>query len=165
MTQPLSRKDLVTILDWTRQDIETVFATTREQKPLARAHKLPASHPGRTLACIFHKPSLRTRVSFEVAMTQLGGCLRDVGGAPATAPDDASRRVARLLDRPGQVDHHVFHQISERCQHARTVGGRSTRHTFPTTPPRGGVSGSGRPPARPPGAVVSPLCAVSCEGS
>lgn len=70
--QRLSSKDLVTILDLSRGDIETIFETTRRQKPLAREHCLEHSHPNRTLACIFHKPSLRTRISFEIAIQQLG---------------------------------------------------------------------------------------------
>lgn len=67
------KKDLLTVLDLTRGEI---------QRLLARAHALKAMHKqgadhrpltGKTLAMIFDKPSTRTRVSFEAGMAQLGG--------------------------------------------------------------------------------------------
>ncbi len=50
-----------------------VLNLAREIKALHRARKNPSYFAGRTLAMIFQKPSLRTRVSFEAGMTQLGG--------------------------------------------------------------------------------------------
>ena len=58
---------------------------------------------GRTLALLFEKPSLRTRVSFEVAMQQLGGeTLFAAGGefmvGSRETPEDAARVLSRYVD-------------------------------------------------------------------
>jgi ornithine carbamoyltransferase len=58
---------------------------------------------GRTLALLFEKPSLRTRVSFEVAMQQLGGeTLFAAGGefmlGTRETPEDAARVLSRYID-------------------------------------------------------------------
>jgi ornithine carbamoyltransferase len=58
---------------------------------------------GKTLAMIFEKPSLRTRASFSVAMTQLGGAgllLRDeeVGLGRREAVQDVARVLAGMCD-------------------------------------------------------------------
>ncbi len=59
--------------------------------------------PRKTLAMIFEKPSLRTRVSFAVAMTQLGGAgllLREeeVGLGTREAAQDVARVISSMCD-------------------------------------------------------------------
>ena len=68
MTKPTS---LVSLFDWERSEIEEVLAlaATMKRDPGAYRHALS----GKSLAMIFEKSSTRTRVSFEVGMTQLGG--------------------------------------------------------------------------------------------
>jgi len=61
-------KNLISLNDLTKEDIESIFRKTAELKG-----KRTKDLDGRTLAMFFEKPSTRTRVSFEVAMTQLGG--------------------------------------------------------------------------------------------
>lgn len=58
---------------------------------------------GRTLALLFEKPSLRTRVSFEVAMQQLGGVTLFAAGnefmvGSRETPEDAARVLSRYVD-------------------------------------------------------------------
>jgi ornithine carbamoyltransferase len=58
---------------------------------------------GRQLALVFEKPSLRTRVSFQVAMRHLGGetiylAPQEVGLGEREAINDVSRVLARYVD-------------------------------------------------------------------
>ncbi len=67
------QKDLISIYDLTKEDIEKIFDLTKEIKE--RLKKGEEDHPlkGKTLGMIFAKPSTRTRISFEVGIFQLGG--------------------------------------------------------------------------------------------
>jgi len=62
---------LLNFKDWTQQQIEEVINKAIEIK--ANPRKWQESLQDKSLAMIFQKTSTRTRVSFEVAMTQLGG--------------------------------------------------------------------------------------------
>ena len=59
--------------DLSAAEIEAVFAISRDLEEKYRAGQRDALLPGRVLALVFEKPSLRTRVSFESAMAHLGG--------------------------------------------------------------------------------------------
>ncbi len=66
-------KDLLSIRDLTASEIDGLFDLAADLKAQQRkgiAHPLLT---GKTLAMIFEKPSLRTRVTFEVGMAQLDG--------------------------------------------------------------------------------------------
>ena len=64
-------KHLISLKDYSRDDIEEIFALAEKMKADPSAYKQALA--GKTLAMIFQKPSTRTRVSFEVGMFQLGG--------------------------------------------------------------------------------------------
>ena len=64
-------RHLLTLEDWSREDIAEAIAMAREVK--ANPAKYADALRGKTLCMIFEKPSLRTRLSFETGMTQLGG--------------------------------------------------------------------------------------------
>ncbi|HDN75804.1 MAG TPA: ornithine carbamoyltransferase [Acidilobales archaeon] len=74
MWRSLKGKDLISVADLSREEIWAIFETTKNLK--ARYYSGELIIPllkGKVLAMIFQKPSTRTRVSFEVAMHQLGG--------------------------------------------------------------------------------------------
>src|SRR5262249_13841186 len=79
---------------------------------------VPADHPlaGRSLAMIFEKPSLRTRVSFEMAMVHLGGhatylAPAEVGLGRRESVADVARVVSRYVD--GIVLRTFAHETTE----------------------------------------------------
>ncbi|HMA75985.1 MAG TPA: ornithine carbamoyltransferase [Candidatus Krumholzibacteriaceae bacterium] len=99
----LSKKDFVSLRDFSRDELEAIMDLCREQKPKAKSFSLKPTHPGRVLGCIFHKPSLRTRVSFEIAIRQLGGSSlyltdRELGIGSREAPKDVAEVLSRYLD-------------------------------------------------------------------
>jgi ornithine carbamoyltransferase len=77
-------KHLLTLHDFTAEEILQIIKTAEHLKMQCA---MSESHPllqGKTIGMIFQKPSLRTRVSFEAGMTQLGGHAIYLG------PDDIS---------------------------------------------------------------------------
>ena len=65
----LKGRSFTKVADWSRSELEAVLDLAGELK-LDRHRRLL---PGRTIGLIFHKPSTRTRVSFGVGISQLGG--------------------------------------------------------------------------------------------
>ena len=69
----LKGKDLLTLLDYTSQEVQDLILLATQLKKLTKEGKCPRLLEGKTLGMIFEKSSTRTRVSFEVGMQQLGG--------------------------------------------------------------------------------------------
>ena len=92
----MQRRHLTSILDLSPEDLERVL-------DVALAIKRDGSGPvlsGQTLALLFEKPSLRTRVSFEVAMARLGGRALYLSGREVQMGDrEPVQDVARVLSR------------------------------------------------------------------
>jgi ornithine carbamoyltransferase len=63
-------KDFLQITDFTRDEAIEVLNLCKDMK---EGKVAPKPLAGKTAACIFHKPSLRTRISFEVGIHELGG--------------------------------------------------------------------------------------------
>jgi len=93
------KKDLLSIADLDREDIESLIEQARRMKQEGATPLLS----GRTLAFLFVKPSLRTRVSFEIAMYQLGGHAiylspEEVGMGKREPVVDIARVLSRYVD-------------------------------------------------------------------
>jgi ornithine carbamoyltransferase len=76
----------------------------------------PRSLEGRTLAMFFEKPSLRTHVTFEAGMTQLGGHAilllpEQVGVGTRETPGDVARNLSRWVD--GLLARTFHHELVE----------------------------------------------------
>lgn len=68
------KRDFVAITDFSREEIFETLALAKELKELQRDGTAPQPLSGKSVGLIFHKASLRTRISFEVGISQLGGC-------------------------------------------------------------------------------------------
>ncbi|MCH7761641.1 ornithine carbamoyltransferase [candidate division TA06 bacterium] len=94
------KKDLVSITDLTKIEIEKIFDLTAKQKS---GEILDTPLKGKTLTMIFEKPSLRTRVTFETGMTQLGGSAiylspSDIQLGKRERVKDVARNLSRWCD-------------------------------------------------------------------
>jgi aspartate carbamoyltransferase catalytic subunit len=71
-TNHFFNRDIVSIKDFSRYDLEFIFSVTDRVEGL-RPRERAEFGKGRTLAYVFYEPSTRTRMSFEAAMASLGG--------------------------------------------------------------------------------------------
>jgi ornithine carbamoyltransferase len=96
-------KDFISLADWSADDLWALLERARELKDLDRRGQRPPVLQGRVLAMFFEKPSLRTHVTFEAGMNQLGGhaiLLRpeQVGIGTRESPADVARNLSRWVD-------------------------------------------------------------------
>jgi ornithine carbamoyltransferase len=95
------KKDLVTLAQLSQDEILKIISLAEKIK------KAPLNYgtalKDKTLLMIFEKPSLRTRISFEVGMTQLGGhaIYYDLANSPMGKKEsvaDTARAASRYVD-------------------------------------------------------------------
>jgi ornithine carbamoyltransferase len=118
----LKGRSFTRIADWSRDELQMLLDLAGELKA-ERAHRRELRVlPGRTLALIFRKPSTRTRISSEVAISELGGMALYVPAADLqlsrgeTTRDTAlvlSRMVSAILIRTFEQD-----EVEEFAEHA-----------------------------------------------
>jgi ornithine carbamoyltransferase len=97
----LRGRNVLTITDLGADELTSLIAVAQTLK--ARGREQMTLLRGKTLVMLFEQPSLRTRVSFETGMTQLGGHAiavngGDVGIGSRETPEDAARVLSRYGD-------------------------------------------------------------------
>ena len=94
---------LISLVDWDADRIRRLLDLAGTLKVQAMEDALEPTLERKTLALVFEKPSMRTRVSFEVAMTQLGGATTylskdDVNLGVREPIKDGARVLSRYVD-------------------------------------------------------------------
>ena len=99
----LKGKDLLSIHELSRDEVEEILSLAQELKEKQKAGIPHRLLEGKSLGMIFEKSSTRTRVSFEVGMYQLGGqalflSSRDLQLGRGEPIKDTARVLSRYLD-------------------------------------------------------------------
>src|SRR5215210_7349668 len=97
----LRGRDFLSAADLSADEVERIYDRAAELKAEFTAKRRHASPPlmGRTVAMLFQRPSLRTRVTFEAGMTQLGGHAIYLTNDVVLGARESVRDVARNLER------------------------------------------------------------------
>ncbi|MCZ3365664.1 aspartate carbamoyltransferase [Methanobacterium veterum] len=91
-----NQKDIISIRDFDRKDIEYILKLAEEMEPIARSEKKSDALSGKLLGMLFYEPSTRTRLSFEAAMKRLGGStigFAEAGTSSATKGENLTDTV------------------------------------------------------------------------
>lgn len=97
-------KNFLSISDCSAEQLRELLSESVELKKLYKSGGRDLCLDGKVLAMLFEKPSLRTRISFHVAMTDLGGSAiyvkpEDIGGIGKREPvKDMARVLSRYVD-------------------------------------------------------------------
>ncbi|HSD09361.1 MAG TPA: ornithine carbamoyltransferase, partial [Candidatus Binatia bacterium] len=97
------KRDLLSMGDLSRADCDAIFALARTLKAAVKARRKHRRLEGRAMAMIFEKPSLRTRVTFEIGIAQLGGTAvylapGDIRLGERESVGDIARNLSRWVD-------------------------------------------------------------------
>ena len=100
MQTGLRGRDLISLAEWTTEEIETVLevaATLKRERALGIAHPLLRD---KVLAMLFFFSSTRTRASFEAGMAQLGGHAQFIDSKTTQiAHGDTPKEIGEILGR------------------------------------------------------------------
>ena len=97
------KRDFLSLADFTRAELEEILHLAARLKRDLKDGKQAPLLAGKSLAMIFEKPSLRTRVTFEIGMNQLGGTAvnlrhRDIQLGQRESVADIARNLERWVD-------------------------------------------------------------------
>jgi len=97
-------KDFISINSCSAEELKELLVESSELKKVYKGGGRDLSLAGKALVMLFEKPSLRTRISFQVGMTDLGGSAiyvkpEDIGGLGKREPiKDMARVFSRYVD-------------------------------------------------------------------
>jgi len=92
-------KHLISIRDLDSGDIDRIFSITEDLKTKYEAGLREPILPGRVVALLFEKPSLRTRASFEAGMAHLGGTTLFLGDESGFGKRESLEDFTRVLSQ------------------------------------------------------------------
>jgi ornithine carbamoyltransferase len=99
----MAMRHLLSVGDLTRPEIERIFSISEDLKAkFAQGLREPLL-PGRVMAMLFEKPSLRTRVSFEAGMAHLGGSAMFLGDDVGFGRRESTADFGRVLSEYADV--------------------------------------------------------------
>jgi ornithine carbamoyltransferase len=98
--QELKGRSFTRVADWSREELAMLLDLADELKAERARRRELRLLPGRTIGLIFHKPSTRTRVAFEVGIAELGGMALFLPAAELQlARGESYRDTALVLSR------------------------------------------------------------------
>jgi len=111
-TKSLVGESLISLIDFAPEDLERIVTLAGEMK--ANRGHYAAALRGKTLLMYFEKPSLRTRITFEAGMTQMGGhaiyyTAADGKIGVRESVEDVARNLGRWVD--GAMCRTFSHQL------------------------------------------------------
>lgn len=127
-------RHVLTLFDLTSEEIEEIFAVTKDLKTKLNQGTREPLFRGSVLALLFEKQSLRTRVSFETAITHLGGGAmflgKDVGWGERESVADFGQVLGEYVDVVvcRAKSHARVEALAEHCRRPIINGLTDTAH-------------------------------------
>ena len=116
------KKDFISIRDLNKKEVEELFSLTARLKHTRPKHEKPLAE--KVIALVFEKPSLRTRVTFEAGIFELGGSViylspQDIGLGKRESVKDVAQNLSQWV--AGIVARVFAHQTIEELANYATI--------------------------------------------